>query len=79
MKIFGIIWRFTGVNSRFLSDGHKCKYPKMGKNCRFSSLPRHSGMQTSRRFQSRIIGWQNTIFGFLEAQLDFLAIFFNEP
>lgn len=66
---------FTGVNSRFLSTSPICKLTIRVKNQGFSPLPRHLESQTKRRFQTKIKGWQNTNFGFLGAQLDFLAIF----
>lgn len=66
---------FTGVNSRFLSPSPICKLPIRVKNQGFSPLPRRLESQTKRRFQTKIKGWQNTNFGFLSAQLDFLAIF----
>ena len=70
---------FTSVNSHFLSGKRVCKRAGLGENCCFGSASAYSETQIKACFQSRIWGWQNTIFDFLDAQLDFLAIFFTHP
>ena len=72
---FGVFVNFTGVNSRFLSASHVCKHRSWCENCRFRIEFVHLKTQTGCCSQSGIRHWQNTIFGFLDAQLDFLAIF----
>jgi hypothetical protein len=79
MWFLGDFVNFTGVNSQILSPNHKCKQPSRDKNRRFASPPRRLKTQITRGSQSRIRRWQNTIFSFLEAQLDFLAIFSTLP
>jgi len=74
-----VLWRFTGVNSHFLSHWRNCKHATTSKNYRFGSPPSRLKTQTLRCFQCRILGCQITIFSFLDAQLDFLAIFFTLP
>lgn len=79
IKNFGLFVNFTGANFHFLSGQHNCKPDPGARNCSFASPPRYLKMQTERRFQTRMWRWQNTIFGFLRAQLDFLAIFSTAP
>lgn len=68
---------FAVVNSHFSPARRICKHPFLGRNRCFGSAPGYFKTQTNYRFQSRIQGWQNTIFAFLDAQLDFLAFFFT--
>ena len=68
---------FAVANSHFLHSRRICKHPFLGRNRCFRSVAVYFKTQINPRFQSRIQGWQNTIFHFLDAQLDFLAIFFT--
>lgn len=70
---------FAVVNSRFLSPRLNCKLPHPGQNPGFAFPPARLQTQTDRHSKTRISRWQNTIFGFLTAQLDFLAIFASPP
>lgn len=79
MGKFGEFVNFMGVNSHFLSDQHNCKPLFLAPNRLFHSPPLCFKTQTRGGFQRRITRWQNTIFGFLTAQLDFLAIFPRAP
>ena len=79
MRFFDDFVNFTAVNSRFSSSEHNCKPGSGSLNRRFSSLPRHFGLQTNPCSEKRIRRWQNTIFSFLDPQLDFLAIFSSLP
>ena len=79
MRFFDDFVNFTGENSHFLSRCLKCKHPSRDKNWWFASPPRHFEKQIDRGSQRWISGWQNTIFSFLDAQLDFLAIFSAPP
>ena len=78
-RFFGVFVNFTGENSRFLSCCFKCKHLSWVGNWRFTSPPCRFETQIHRGSQSRIHRWQNTIFGFLDAQLDFLAILSTPP
>ena len=77
MRFLGDYVNFTGVNFHFLSQGHKRKHQIWARNSLFTTPPSHLCSQTKACFQNRTRCWQNTIFVFLEAQLDFLAIFFS--
>lgn len=77
IRFFDDFANFTAVNFHFLSQGHKRKHRIDARNSLFATPPSHLCSQTKACFQSRIKRWQNTIFVFLEAQLDFLAIFFS--
>lgn len=79
IQFFNVFVNFTAVNSHFLSDWRKRKPDPEVQNSRFTTPPCRLKTQTKDRSQSRTGRWQNTIFGFLEAQLDFLAIFFTPP
>ena len=79
MRFFGDFVNFTPVNSHFSSRRHKCKPLPWPQNTRFRFLILHLCSQTMGGFQSRTKRWQNTIFAFLDAQLDFLAIFSSLP
>jgi len=76
---FDVFVNFTAANSRFLRPLHKCKPLFRGENCPTWTLPCRFETQMIPSSQSRIPRWQNTIFGFLEAQLDFLAKFSRTP
>ena len=79
MRFFSDFVNFTVVNSHFLSLGRKRKLRIRSSNSLFSSPTPHLKTQTKTGFQRRTMRWQNTIFGFLDAQLDFLAIFPSLP
>ena len=79
IRFFDDFVNFTGVNSYFLSPRFKCKHPPEGKNRRFTSPPYHFETQMGAGSQRWISCWRNTIFGFLDAQLNFLAIFSTPP
>ena len=78
-RIFAVFVNFTVVNSRFLSPWRDCKPEPGAQNCGFASPPCRLKTQITTCFQTRMQRWQNTIFGFLSAQLDFLAIFSSPP
>ena len=79
MQFFGDFVNFTGANSHFCRPCRKRKHPQKSRNSRFQS--EHAGLilQIKGRSQSETCRWRNTIFGFLNAQLDFLAIFSTPP
>lgn len=77
--IFDAFANFTAANYRILNSPHKCKHLFRVENWTIYPLPSHYETQTGTGFQSGISRWQNTIFGFLDAQLDFLAIFSSAP
>ena len=79
IRFFNVFVNFTAANSRFLHPPHKCKHLFGGENTRSWSPPCHFETQMADGSQSRISGWQITIFDFLGAQLDFLAIFSKKP
>ena len=79
MRVFGDFVNFTVANSHFLSTWRKRKLPILDPNTQFSSPTPCLKTQTRDGFQSRTRRWQNTIFDFLEAQLDFLAKFSSPP
>lgn len=79
MRIFGDFVNFTVANSHFLSAWRKRKLPIRSPNTQFSSPTPCLKTQIGGGFQSRTRRWQNTIFDFLEAQLDFLAKFSSLP
>ena len=76
---FDVFVNFTAANSRFLRPLHKRKPLFRGENWPTWTLPCRFETQMIPSSQSRIPRWQNTIFSFLEAQLDFLAIFSKPP
>ena len=78
-SIFDAFANFTAVNYRILNSRHKCKHLFGGENWAITPLPLHSETQTRPGFRRQILHWQNTIFDFLDAQLDFLAIFSSPP
>lgn len=79
IQYFAVFVNFTVTNFQFLRSRRKCKLTIQAENCRFSSPTPHLKTQTRRGFQRKTPRWQNTIFSFLRAQLDFLAKFFKEP
>ena len=78
-SFFGGFANFTVVNSRFLSPGLKCKHPPLVQNSRFTFRPARLQTGIAGHSRTRITRWQNTISVFLNAQLDFLAIFSIPP
>ena len=79
IQYFAVFVNFTVTNFQFLRSRRKCKLTIQAENCRFSSPTPHLKTQTRMGFQRKTLCWQNTIFSFLRAQLDFLAKFFKEP
>ena len=77
--IFDAFANFTAANYQILNSRHKRKHLFRVENWTIPPLPWHFETQPSTGFQSRISRWQNTIFDFLDAQLDFLAIFSTPP
>ena len=79
MRYFDDFANFTAVNSHFLSPSGKCKHAPGVRNWRFRFWIVRLKSQTCSCSQSRMCRWQNTIFAFLGAQLDFLAKFYTPP
>ena len=78
-RFFSDFVNFTGANSHFLSGWRDCKPGPGARNRLLASPPCRLKTQTEGGFQSRIRRWQNTIFAFLDAQLDFLVKFSSTP
>ena len=79
MPNFDAFANFTVANCDFLNPLHKCKLQLTPQNSLFYFLTTRLKTQTKPCSQQRMGCWRITIFNFLDAQLDFLAIFSTPP